>query len=242
LNSIKRETKNTDYEVIVVDNVSKDKTREIIKQNHPGVKLIESNKNLGFGKGNNRGAREARGEVLFFLNPDTIVKNDCLEAIEEFFTKTSDAGAMAPRQLFKSGENRPENIADDPNLINLIRNIFPKKRNWGSRQQVDCACAAAIAILRDVFKQAGGFDPDFFMYMEENDLCLRIRKLGKKIYYDPKGKIIHLAGRSTKDVRDIKKMYYQSQDLFYQKHYSKPALYLMKALRWPKKIIKTNLK
>ncbi len=242
LDSIKARTKQTDHEVIVVDNISQDKTREIIRQDYPWVKLIESKENLGFGKGNNRGAKEARGEILFFLNPDTILENDCLEAIEDFFKKYPQAGGMAPRQLFKNGKNRPENIADDPDILNLIRNIFPKKRDWERTQQVDCVCAAAIAILSDLFKSVGGFDPDFFMYMEENDLCLRIRQLDKKIYYDPKGKVTHLAGRSTKDRRDIKKMYYQSQDLFYKKHYSKASYYLMKALRWPKKIVKTNLK
>jgi len=242
LDSIKEETKSSNYEVIVVDNVSKDKTREIIKENYPWVRLIESKENLGFGKGNNRGAKEAEGEILFFLNPDTILENDVLKSIKFFFDKHKRAGAMAPRQLYKNGENRPENIADDPDLLSLIRNILPKKRDWQRTQQIDCACAAAIAVLSDLFEDIGGFDPDFFMYMEENDLCLRIRKQGKRIYYDPRGKVTHLAGRSTKDVRDIKKMYYQSQDLFYKKHYSKPAYYLMKTLRWPKKVFKTNLK
>ncbi len=209
---------------------------------YPWVKLIKSKENLGFGKGNNRGAQEADGEILFFLNPDTILKNNTVGSIRKFFQEEPRAGAVGPRQLFKSGGNRPENIAEDPSLINLIRNIFPRKYDWDQRQQVEVVCAAAIAIRKKVFDQAGGFDPEFFMYMEENDLCLRIRKLGKSIYYDPQGEVIHLAGKSTKDVRDIKKMYYQSQDLFYRKHYSKPALYAMKALRWPKKVIKTHFK
>lgn len=242
LDSIKKQSRAENYEVIVVDNLSKDKTKEIIKKSYPWVRLIETGENLGFGKGNNRGAQLAKGKIIFFLNPDTILKNNVLGFIKNFFKEKPRAGAMGPRQLFKTGQNRPENIAQDPSLINLIKNIIPKKYNWEKRQQVDVICAAAIAIKKEVFDKINGFDPDFFMYMEENDLCLRIRQTGKKIYYDPKGKVIHLAGKSSKDVRDIKKMYYQSQDLFYKKHYSKPALYAMKALRWPKKVIKTNFK
>jgi hypothetical protein len=242
LDSIDTNIEGKDYEVIVVDNDSKDKTARIIRDNYPWVRLFNTGKNLGFGRGNNYGAKKARGEYLFFLNPDTIVVNDIVNIIEKFFPKNPEAGAVGIRQLYRNGDNRPENISEDPNIANLVRNIFPRKYNWHKKQEVQVICAAALAVKKDVFEKIGGFDPEFFMYMEENDLCLRIRQAGYKIFYHPEGKIVHLAGRSTKDVRDIKKMYYQSQDLFYRKHYSKPAYYLMKVLRWPKKIIKITFK
>ena len=229
-----------DYEVIVVDNLSQDKTREIIKREFPEIKLIEPTKNLGFGQGNNRGAREAQGEYLFFLNPDTIMVNDLPRIITNFFQKNPQAGAMGPRQLDEKLTVRPENIAVDPSLPNLIRGIFPRKWDWDKEQEVDLVCGAALAVQKKVFGQVKGFDSDFFLYMEENDLCLRIREEGHKVFYNPRGKIIHLSGRSIGNDWKRKKLYYKSQNLFYQKHYSPLALLLMRIIRYPLKVVKTR--
>ncbi|GAG85702.1 unnamed protein product, partial [marine sediment metagenome] len=217
--SIKKRFNNSNYEVIIVDNLSKDQTTDIIIKEYPWVKLIKSKKNLGFGKGNNLGAKYAQGDILFFLNPDTVVKNNLIEIINKFFNSHPQAGAMSPRQLDEQGHNRYENIAVDPTLINLIRGILPRKWDWDKEQEIDLACAAAIAIKKDVFIKVSGFDPDFFLYMEENDLCLRIRQQGYKIFYHPLGKIFHLKGASISQDPERKKLYYKSQDLFYKKHY-----------------------
>ncbi len=240
LKSIKKQASSGQYEVIVVDNQSKDKTTEIIKSDYPWVKLIEPKENLGFGRGNNLGSKHAQGEYLFFLNPDTIMVNDTVEIIENFFQKHPEAGAMGPRQLDKNMNNRPENIAVDPSLPNLIRGIFPRKWNWDRQQEVDLVCGAALAVRKKVFEKVEGFDPDFFLYMEENDLCLRIRQSGWKIFYDPKGKIIHLSGKSIESDPERKKLYYKSQNLFYKKHYSWLAGILMRIIRYPLKVVKTK--
>jgi GT2 family glycosyltransferase len=234
------DTQGKDYEVIVVDNLSQDKTRKIIRNEFPKVKLIEPDKNLGFGQGNNRGAKEARGDYLFFLNPDTIMVNNLPRIIADFFQKNPQAGALGPQQLDEKLKNRPESIAVDPSLPNLIRGIFPRNWNWDQEQEVDLVCGAALAVRKRIFEQIKGFDPDFFLYMEENDLCLRIREQGYKVFYNPQGKIIHLSGRSIKNNWKRKRLYYQSQNLFYQKHYSPLALLVMRIIRYPLKVINTR--
>ncbi len=240
LDSIKQQSQKVDYEVIVVDNLSKDRTREIIEKEYPWVRLIKSRKNLGFGRGNNLGAQKAQGNYLFFLNPDTIMVNNLPLIIEEFFKDHSRAGAASPRQLDEKGQNRPENISVDPTLPNLLRNKFPRHRDWDKVQTIDLACGAALAVRKEIFDSIKGFDPDFFLYMGENDLCLRIRNAGFKIYYDPRGRIIHLSGRSIAFAPERKEIFYQSQDLFYKKHYSPLAGVLMKIIRYPLKVIKTH--
>jgi len=240
LNSIKKQCQEEDYEVIIVDNLSKDKTTEIIKTRYTWAKLIESKENLGFGKGNNLGAKQATGDILFFLNPDTVLKNNLVKIITRFFQEHPKAGAMSPRQLDEKGQNRYENIAQDPTLFNLIRGMLPREYDWNKEQEIDLACAAALAIKTKVFQQVNGFDPGFFLYMEENDLCLRIRQKGYKIYYSPEGKVYHLSGASIKHDPDRKKLYFESQDLYYKKHYSPISHLLMRIIRYPLKVYRTK--
>jgi len=240
LDSIRKRAQKADYEIIVVDNLSKDQTRKIIKRKYPWVRLIEPGENLGFGQGNNLGAQKAKGQYLFFLNPDTIMLNNLPRIIEKFFRTHPQAGAMGPRQLDRRLKNRPENISVDPTLPNLLRGIFPRRWDWEREQEVDLICGAALAVRKKVFEQIKGFDSDFFLYLEENDLCLRIRKAGYKIFYNPRGKIIHLSGRSIEKAPERKKIYYQSQNLFYKKHYSPLAGLAMRIIRYPLKVIKTH--
>lgn len=240
LNSIKLNTDQDRTEIIVVDNQSKDKTREILKKDYSQVKLVTPQKNLGFGKGNNLGIQHAQGQNLLFLNPDTIVINNITLIIENFFKKQPKAGIVGLHQLNKMGENRVENIGYDPKLLNLLFGWARKRPNYNKLQDVEQVSGAGLAIRRNLFEDLGGFDSDYFMYFEDSDLCYRVRKKGYKVYYHPKPKIFHLCGKSFSSEPHKKQLYYQSQDVFYQKHYHPLHHFLMKIFRWPIKLIKAH--
>jgi len=187
-------------EIIVLDNASKDKTAEKLKKFLPKITLVESEKNLGFSKGNNRAVKEARGEYLFFLNPDTELKKPINELID-FYEKKSDSGIVAPKLILENGETQPS-VRKLPTVWGAFKEYILGVKNsynqyipeGGDPMEVEMVYGAAILIKRDLFEKLGGFDEKYFLYYEDAELCKRVRDLSKKIYYYPKISINHLVG------------------------------------------------
>lgn len=190
-----------DREIIVLDNASKDQTVKKLKKFLPKIKLIESDINLGFAKGNNKAARSAKGTYLFFLNPDTEIKEPIFEGLLEFYAKTEDAGIVAPKLIMPDGQVQPS-VRKFPTILGAINEFIFNKKNsfveyapdFKQPEIVDTVYGAAMFIKKDLFWKVGGFDEKYFMYYEDIDLCNKIRKINMKVYYYPEAKIEHLVG------------------------------------------------
>ncbi len=234
VNSINENTQKVSYEIIVVDNSKENKLRDGLKK-FKNVKYIDAKGNLGFGKGNNLGASKATGKYLLFLNPDTEVKKDAINILFDFLENKSHAGIVSPLILQRSGEPLDRQGYKELNLLNGIftfswlRKKFPKLgvsqyyslKEWNKKPvlKVKTVYGAALMILKETFDKVLGFDEDFFLYFEENDLSKRVRKLGLDLYINSNSKIIHEVGKSTEQLTTRDKYFERSRFLYYKKHF-----------------------
>ncbi|MDD5290571.1 MAG: glycosyltransferase family 2 protein [Patescibacteria group bacterium] len=228
-----------DFEIIVVDNNSSDGSAEMLNADFgQRIKLIANKKNIGFGPANNQGAKIASGEYLFFLNSDTIIKEDILTPIKEFFLLNPEVGIIGPGLILPDGTSQKYAYGRFPGLVGLlVRNSGQEPEGNKSSFTVDWVSGAALAIRKNVWGKIGGFDENFFMYFEDIDLCKRAKNFGFKTVVLSSARLIHLGGKSVKISVDRKKMYYDSQGYFFRKHYGKLKWILLKIMRWPYKLI-----
>lgn len=233
--SIKKNTK-VSFEVIVVDNNESLDPVIKIKKKFPWVSYVKSPNNLGFGGGNNFGAKIAKGKYLFFLNPDTIVNLGTVDYLVTFLDQNSKAGIAAP--LLTDKNNRPYPLQSSKKLtlltgfvtLSWISKLFPDNpvstkfwlKNWNKKEkkEVDVVPGSAFMIRTEIFKKLGGFDEKFFLYFEEHDLCRRVKNEGYKIFAIPQAKVVHLWGVSTeKSSQDINKIFNSSRFYYFKKYY-----------------------
>ena len=239
LNSVLGHSSAGELEIIVVDNNSSDGSLKMVRRNFSqNIKLIANKENLGFGPANNQGAKVAGGEFLFFLNSDTIIKKDIFTALKEIFLSRPRLAIAAPRLFLASGKPQPYAFGQFPSLAKLIwQRIWPYKQFNSPTNKVlypvDWVSGAAMVVRRNIFNQIGGFDENFFMYFEDIDLCWRVKQRGWQVAVCPEISLIHFVGQSAGGFKQRKKYYYQSQDYFFKKHYGRPAMYLLKIIRWP---------
>lgn len=234
IQSIKESVKNISYEIIVIDNEG-DKSFKKKLEKYENVRYIRSPKNLGFGRGNNLGAKHAKGEYLFFLNPDTLVSNDAIEQLYRFIKSKKNIGIVSPLLVdtklmpFSTQSRKELTPLNAIYSFSFLRKFFPKKsiyndvffKTWDKKQpiEVETIPGAALMIQKDLFEKAGSFDEKFFLYFEENDLSNRVRKLGYELFIIPESKIIHKVGQSTKNLENIENIYKKSRFLYFRKHY-----------------------
>lgn len=236
LDSVYTAGKNINLEVIVVDNCSADGTREYLEPLFPGVKFFWNHENKGFAKACNQGLQTAAGDCILFLNPDTVVEEDCFVKCLGFFEAHPDAGAVGVRMINGSGRFLRESKRAFPHpftalmkLTGLAR-LFPRSAVFAryylghldemQTHEVDVIAGAFMMMKKEIATRTGGFDEDFFMYGEDIDLSYRIRELGCKNYYYPGVTILHFKGKSTpqKDRRYIY-IFYNAMHIFVNKHY-----------------------
>lgn len=222
------------YEIIVVDNASSDGSRDFFKD-LTSIKYIYLDHNLGFGKANNIGAEYARGKYLFFLNSDTLLRNNAVQILSDFIESDPPCGAVGGNLYNINGkptisfERIFPGIAHTFNLFthNLI-NQFRYGKNTifnNSKKPLKVAyiSGADFMIPKVLFDKLNGFSPDFFMYYEETDLCFRLQKLGYSVKSVPAAEIFHLEGGSQlKDSINIWKISTSaySRRVFMKRNYS----------------------
>lgn len=195
----------SDSEIIVLDNSSVDKTVSILKKFLPKIKLIVENKNLGFGAGNNLVVKEAEGEFLLLLNPDTKLVEP-IDELVKFYRQTDAIGVAGPKLIMPNGEIQPS-VRSLPSAWRAFKEYILRINNSYSQYvpegenptEVECIYGAAILIKKDLYERLGGFDEKYFLYYEDIDLCRRVKNLGKKVYYYPKVKVKHLVGATYSD-------------------------------------------
>lgn len=218
------------YEIIVVDNASTDGSTALIAEKFPTIQLIRQDENYGFGTGNNTGARQAKGEFLFFLNTDTLLTSDVLSHLVVLMETHPQVGIIGTK-LLNSDETLQLSVAAEisiageyQTLKQLKQYTAPNKRvaieqGFARAQTVDIVIGAAFFMRRSLFEALGGFDETFFMYFEESDLCQRSRDRGWQVLYTPDVAIIHLGGYSVGKESDRMQLEYRrSQLYYYQKH------------------------
>jgi len=195
----------TELEIILVDNNSKIEDLNIIKNKFGSkITIISNNKNLGFAKANNQGAKVAKGEFIFFLNSDTLVSSDVLAQSKNVFNLQPEIGIIAPRLILKNKEEQPYSYGLDKKSGAI---------SWVS--------GAALIIRKNLFEKIGEWDERFFMYFEDVDLCRRVINGGSIIERLTSNEITHLVGGSPVPYYRRKLFYYRSKILFIFKHYLK---------------------
>lgn len=179
------------YEIIVVDNASSDGIVQFIREKYPNIKIVENNKNKGYGAGNNIGAKNAKGEYLVILNPDTIVEKNWLRELISPIQK-SDKLITTPKILIYDGSaiNTCGNINHFTGLT-FTRGLGEKPDSYPNEEFVSGISGCCFAIRKEDFDEIGGFDENFFIYNEDSDLSWRAHLKGFKILYVPKSIIRH---------------------------------------------------
>lgn len=234
-------------EVIVVDNNSTDGSQSYLQHQFPWVKFYWQQSNVGFGKANNRAIEHARGQKVLFLNPDTIVPEDCFVKCLKFFADHPDCGALGVRMIDGSGAYLQESKRGFPSPATSffkmagLAALFPKSKLFASyyaghlspqqNHAVQVLAGAFMMLSKKAVGVTGGFDEDFFMYGEDVDLSYRIKKAGMQNYFFADATILHFKGESTQKLSPAyTKHFYGAMLLFVQKHYSaqKATLFLMK--------------
>lgn len=203
-----------DSEVIIIDNASTDFTREKLEKilsKNKNLIVLDSKKNLGFGKANNKASELAKGEFLFLLNPDTVIPKPIFGEIINFYEDSSNVGIVGVK-LIQSDGSVQESVKKQPTFFGAFQEFVMGKKNAYSQfapntkepLEVDVLYGAAMLLKKDLFEKAGGFDEKYFLYYEDVDFCRKVRKLNKKVIYYPKVWIEHLVGGSKTNSNRIK--------------------------------------
>lgn len=234
IKSIIDKTHKVSYEIIIVDNASPIYPQRLSQ--HDNILYIQSDINLGFGKANNLGATHSSGDVLFFLNPDTILINDAISILYEYLHNHPETGIcggnlfsidMEPAHSFRKVS--PSILSEIHDLLNR-RDILLKKIhdfNYSdSPLEVAYITGADLCIRKSLFNNIGGFNNDFFMYFEESYLCHLVQKKGYNIICIPEAHIIHLEGKSFIFKERREKLYLKGRKLYLCKRYGSFYYYL----------------
>ena len=206
IDSIYKHLKDTSFEIIVVDNNSSDDTVDKIsqiKKSHLSLTLIKNPKNYGFSKANNIGAKKAKGQYLFFLNSDTLLFDNSIKQSLDYLNQNSrQVGIIAP-QLLNADKTPQASVFPPQTILNAIKQFcfdqasqFTKYTPAGSGP-VNAVSGAALIISQKDFNKIGAWNEKYFFYFEDLDLCQKIRRLGKHVYYFKQAKIIHFHGQSS---------------------------------------------
>lgn len=217
------------FEIIVADNASEDGSISMLEEEFPQARLIKNARNVGFARASNQGMFLSQGDYILLLNSDTQIEVQALRRMIEFMEEHPQAGAMGPRLVLPDGRPQPYSFGCDPTLGYLWRrglNLLLRKgylHNWGTEEtgEVDWVSGASLMLRRGALEETGLLDENFFLYFEDNDLCLRLRQKGWRIYFNPRMSVLHWGGRSLAQNEAAQKEYFYSLLYFYNKHYGR---------------------
>ncbi len=238
----KKELDNDKFEIILVDNNSEDDSVKAFNRLRiKNLQIIESNENLGFGKGCNLGASKAKGEFLLFLNSDTEIKDQGFVKMVNFLSQNKNVGILGGKLKNPNGTNQLScgKFYSPFNLL-LVLLGFNKLLNLRESpnviKKVDWVSGACFMIRKDIFNKVKGFAKDFFMYIEDMELCFRVKKKGFSTYFYPNIMLFHKElGSSNKTFAVVN--IYKGIIIFYKKHKSKPEYLLAKFMLKTKALI-----
>jgi len=205
-------------EILVVDNASTDGSPEMIEQEFPQVRLIRSQINLGFGEGNNVALREARGRYFVLLNSDAFFVKGALPLAIQHMDENPSVGLGGCRLIGRDGISQPSSrcfhsVTGDLIVLSGLAAKFPNSKFFGSFDRtwaneldaspVDWVPGAFSIVRPSALNKVGFFDPSFFLYYEEVDLCMRLKKSGIPVWYWPDIVVIHIGGESSRQLTSL---------------------------------------
>ena len=213
IKSVIEKTQGIDFEIFVVDNNSQDGSIEAIEQNFPNINIIKNTTNKGFGAANNIAIKQAKGKYIFCLNTDTLLINNAIKIMFEFMEKIENQNVgVCGGYLYDSNSNPAAAGGHFPNIVDLLYKFkfLPKSlylkygmsltSNYLEKiEKIDHIIGADIFFRKSVLDEIGLFDVKYFMYLEETDLCFRIKKAGYNVKFVKDAKIIHVEGKSSKN-------------------------------------------
>jgi len=198
-------------EIVVADNASSDGSLEAVVAAGPEVTAFSTGSNLGFGTAANRGVARTSGEFVMILNPDTLVEPGTTKALVAALEHDEGLAAVGPRvdtpdgNLYPSARRFPRlGVAAGHAFLGLVRpsNRYSRRYrmlDWDHTEagDVDWVSGTCLLVRRSAFEALGGFDERYFMYVEDVDLCWRLREAGWRVGYEPGGRVVHTIGASS---------------------------------------------
>ena len=232
LQSVSSALEGIEGEVFVVDNHSDDDSVEAVRSQYPWVRLIENQENMGFSRANNIAIREARGEYVLLLNPDTIVEKSTLREVLRFMEEHPKAGGAGVMMHNADGSLAPESRRALPTpwvsclkMLGFTKRYYMSHLPWDQPGRIEVISGAFCFLRKKALDEVGLLDEDFFMYGEDIDLSYRLMKGGWENWYLPYP-ITHFKGKSTQksDYRYVH-IFYKAMLIFFRKHYSHLSLF-----------------
>ncbi len=237
LESIFKYEKDTEFEVIEVDNNSEDHSQKMVKKNFTQVKLIENKRNLGFSAGCNQGIRESQGRYILLLNPDTELTTGGLKKMIDFMDSKPEVGICGAKMMDREGNLQfscrsfPSYLTAISSSQSILNRIFPenflsqkyllKEKDHSQIQEVDWVSGSCLLTRREMLEKIGLLDERFYLYVEDVDLCYRAKKSGFSVFYFPQVVVIHHIGKSTQKKKiNMLVEHHRSMYYFYRKHHN----------------------
>lgn len=243
LKSLRKVSRDLEFDVWVVDNASKDGSFEKAKKEFSEFEFILNRENLGFGKAHNLVLKKAKTPYVLTLNPDSEVLSGTLSFMFDFMEKNPDVGISTCKVEKADGSLDIASHRGFPTPMASFRYFFLKddslyhltNKNMNEAHEIDSAVGAFMFMRKSVLEKVGYFDEDYFLYGEDIDLCFRVKEAGFKVMYLPEIKIIHVKGVSsgikkhsqglsnaTSETQSLAKgHFYKTMEIFYKKHYAK---------------------
>jgi len=221
------------YEIILIDNNSTDKVFSRTLEGRP-IKFIQNTENVGFAKAVNQGLKAASGDYILLLNSDALVEKDTIGRLLEYLENNHRAGIIGPKFIYPNGENQVSS-GRFPNLwrefvrLSMLHRILPfgaYNKDFATIKSVDWVSGGCMLIKREVIKQIGDFDEDYFFSAEDMDFCRRAKERGWQAIYYPAVKIIHHYAMSSGGRKAVKAIRLERNGLncFFKKNYPKKII------------------
>jgi len=236
-------------EAVVVDNASTDGSAAAVAAEFPKAVVLAQSRNLGFGRANNVGLERCQGRFVLLLNPDVTVNPQAVGRLADFLITRPDAAAVGPRLMFPDGRLDPDSRRSFPVPSSLfyrtvgLSRLFPKSKVFGRHNmghvpetdvhEMDAGTAACLMVRMAALDRVGFFDPRYFMFGEDLDLCYRLKLGGWKIFYLPSASAIHHKGSATKQAeRQMLYERHRAMWAYHSKHHADDISAFANGLVW----------
>ena len=237
LKSVLETIQDLSYEIILVDNASRDNSASMVEAEFPGVIVLENETNRGFGAAVNQGLDIMQGRYALLLNTDAVLT---VGAVRELFSfmESCPLAAMACGQLRHADGSKQNSIANFPTLVTLLTNaalleyLFPakypsKRHEYGRPIEIDSGVGACLMVRKEAIDRVGKLDERYFFFFEETDWARSMKQAGWKIFFVPTANIYHLQGQSIGHSAASRYLFYYARYQYFSKWNSRPECFLL---------------